>query len=467
LASAAGPSLDGGTALDPSDAGRPDAGDSDAGETDAGQNQDAGYWQETFAAATAQDAGPPAAPLAEAAAQLPTTPIFQQAAPSGDQVAVARPGNAPIDRSLRGFIPIPGTKSIVKIGGFVRLMFVSTSKAVGEQDKWVTSSIPVQGQTGYTSGEEFNVNANQSRLNLDFRSPSPLGSVRVYYENDFSNTDDQSFVYNIRYLYLQVANIFVGWGDSLAIDADARAETLDLQGPNGAFKKKHALARYFLLVTRANEQVTWVGVSLEQPGSDLPSSISGERSVLPDAVIASRLEGPRGHVQASAVVRDIGYENQSTGVGQQVLGWGLTITGDVVIAAGQGDHASVQVNYGRGIGAYVADTSSGGYDAALNSNGQLKPIPLFSGYLSYTHHWSDQFWSCASWGFLNLQDEAYSTSLGPTALHGSQYVSANFVWNPVHRLFIGLEGLYGHYQAINNAGGNAYRGMLMLQANFF
>jgi hypothetical protein len=462
----AGGSLVGGKALDPSDAGVPDGGEPDAGQTDGGQEQDGGYWQESLASAAAQDAGPPAAPLAEAAAALPTTPIFQQSAPSGDQVAAARPGNAPLDRSLRGFIPIPGTKAIVKIGGFVRLQLVSTSKAVGQQDKWVTSSIPVQGQPGYTTGEEFNIDANQSRLNLDFRSPSPLGSVRVYYENDFSNTDDQSFVYNIRYMYVQVANILVGWSDSLSVDADARAETLDLQGPNGAFKKKHALARYFVLVTRANEKVTWVGVSLEQPGSELPSSISGERSVLPDAVIASRLEGPRGHVQASAVVRDVGYQNQTTGVGQQVLGWGLTMTGDVVIA-GQGDHASVQVNYGRGIGAYIADTSGGGYDAALNSDGQLKPIPLFSGYLAYTHHWSDQFWSCASWGFLTLDDQAYSASLGPTALHGSQYVSANFVWNPVRRLFIGLEGLYGHNQAINNAGGNAYRGLLMLQANFF
>jgi hypothetical protein len=290
--------------------------------------------------------------------------------------------------------------------------------------------------------------------------------VRVFYENDFSNTTDQSFVYNIRYMYVQVANILVGWSDSLGVDVDARAETLDLQGPNGAFKKKHALVRYFLLVNRHADSVAWVGASIEEPDSDLPTSISGARSVLPDAVMASRLEGPRGHVQAAGIVRDIGYQNPSTGVGQQVLGWGLTITGDVVVGH-DGDHASAQLNYGHGLGDYIADTSNGGYDAALNSNGQLKALPLFSGYLSYTHHWSDQFWSCASWGFLTLDDLEYSASLGPTALHSSQYVSANFVWNPVRRLFIGLEGLYGHNQAVNNAGGNAYRGMLMLQANFF
>jgi hypothetical protein len=463
--------VDLGTAPSQIDAGATDAGDTDAGDTDAGETvgsvADGGaYWHESFAAAAAADAGPPAAPLAAAAEQLPTTPIVQQETPSGDQVAVARPGNAPLDRSLRGFIPIPGTKAIFKVGGFVRLMMVSTSKAVPEQDKWVTSSIPVQGQPGYNTGEEFNVDANQSRLNLDFRSPSPLGSVRVYYENDFSNTDNQSFVYNLRYMYTQVANLLVGWSDSLMVDADARAETLDLQGPNGAVKKKHALMRYFLLVTRQKEELTWVGFSLEEPNSDLPASISGARSVLPDAVLASRLEGPRGHVQASGIVRDIGFQNQTTGVGQQVFGWGLSLTADLVILKGP-DHASAQVTYGHGVGNYIADTSGNGYDAALNSNGQLKPLPLFSGYLAYTHHWTDQFWSCASWGFLNLWDLDFETSLGPTALHGSQYVSANLVWNPTRRLFVGLEGLYGHNQAINNAGGNAYRGMLMLQVHFF
>ena len=265
-------------------------------------------------------------------------------------------------------------------------------------DKWVPSSIPVQGQSGYATGEEFNLNANQSRLKIEFRSPSPAGSVRIYYENDFSNTTDQSFDYNLRYFYVQVANIFVGWGDSLAVDVDARAETLDLQGPNGAVRRKHALVRYFLLVSHKAEQVAWLGVSIEQPDSELPSSISGARSVLPDAVVAARLEGPRGHLQASGIVRDIGFQNQTTGVGQQVLGWAVSVTGSVGIPGAGKDHASVQLNYGQGVGYYIADTGAGGYDAALNSNGQLNAIPLFGGFLAYTHHWSDQFWSCTSWG---------------------------------------------------------------------
>jgi hypothetical protein len=458
--------LDGG-ALAAGDAGEEDGGEPDGGALDAGSNgADAGYWQETFAAAQAVDGGQTENPLVGAAEQLPATPIVAQDAPSGDQQAAARPGNAPLDRSLRGFIPIPGTRAIFKLGGFARVMLVSTSKAVTEQDQWVTSTIPVQGQSGYQTGEEFNINGNQSRLNIEFRSPSPLGSVRVYYENDFSDTDNQDFVYNLRYFYVQAANVLAGWSDSLMVDVDAQAETLDLQGPNGAVKRKHALVRWFFLVKHQGEQLTYFAASLEQPSSQLPSSVPGTpRSVLPDAVVQWRIEGKRGHFEVSGVARDIGFQNATTGVGQSVFGFALNVSGNLKLWGK--DHVSAQLTHGHGAGYYIADTSGGGYDAAMNADGHLEVIPLSSGYIAYTHHWTEQLWSATSWGFLTLDDSAYSVSLGPSALKGSIYVSLNLVLTLTRRFTIGVEGLYGHNQAISNAGGNAYRGILLMQYNFF
>jgi hypothetical protein len=436
----------------------------DAGAADTGAGEsDAGYWQETLASVMTADAGPSAA-LAAASEQLPTSVVVQQNAPSGDQGAVARPDNAVLG-SLRGFNPIPGTRAMFKVGGFARLMLVSTSKAVTAQDQWVTSTIPVQGQSGYETGENFNINGNQSRLNLDFRSPSPVGPVRSYYENDFSATNDQSFAYNLRYFYVQAANLLAGWSDSLMVDVDAQPETLDLQGPNGAVKRKHALLRWFFLVNRHENLVSYFAASLEEPDSELPSSISGARSVVPDAIVQWRLEGKHGHLQVSALARDIGYQNSTTGIGQNVFGWAFSGSGNLNLWGR--DHVSAQLTYGHGVGYYIADTSKGYYDAALNTDGQLQAIPLFGGYVAYTHHWTDLLWSAASWGFLTLDDTAYSASLGPSSLHGSQYVSLNLVLSLSRRFTAGIEGLYGHNQAISNAGGNAYRGMLVLQYNFF
>jgi hypothetical protein len=350
------------------------------------------------------------------------------------------------------------------MGGFARLMLVSTSKAVAQQDQWVTSSIPVQGQPGYNTGENFNINGNQSRLNIEFRSPSPVGAIRAYYENDFSDTSNQSFVYNLRYFYVQAANVLAGWSDSLMVDVDSQADTLDLQGPNGAVKRKHALLRWFFLVLYHTDLITYFAVSLEEPTSELPSSIEGARSVAPDAVLQWRTEGPHGHYQVSGVVRDIGFQNPTTGVGQAVLGWAFTTSGNLNLGR---DHISGQVTYGHGLGYYIADTSGGGYDAALNASGQLTAIPLFGGYLAYTHHWTDMLWSAASAGFLTLDDQAYSTSLGTMALKWSQYTSLNLVLRVSRRLHVGVEGLYGHNQAISGAAGNAYRGIVLAQYNFF
>jgi hypothetical protein len=446
------------------DAGEEDAGDTDAGSNTGSEATDGGYWEETLATAQTLDAGPPP-PLAAAAADLPATPVVNQNAPSGDQGAAPRPDNAPLDPSLRGYIPIPGTRSMFKLGGFARLMLVSTSKAVTAQDQWVTSTIPVQGQPNYVTSENFNINANQSRLNLGFLTPSPAGPVRVYYENDFSATNDQSFAYNVRYFYVQVANVLVGWSDSLMVDVDSQAETLDLQGPNGAVKRKHALIRWFFLVQRIYGRVSYLAVSLEEPTSQLPSSIPGARSVFPDAVLQWRIESKRGHLQFSGLARAIGYQDPTTGIGQNVFGWAFSTSGNLNLWGR--DHFSAQVTYGHGAGYYIADTGRGYYDAALNPDGQLEAIPLFGGYLAYTHHWADILWSAISWGFLNLDDTAYSASLGSSSLHGSQYVSLNLVLRPSRRFTLGLEGLYGHNQAISNAGGNAYRGILLLQYNFF
>jgi len=241
----------------------------------------------------AADAGSPSG------AEPDVLPIQDFGAAASDQAAAPRPDNISLDPSGAGFILIPGTDAKVRLGGMVRLMLVSTSKAVGQQDQWFPSAIPVTGEPNDLSGEQFNVNANQSRLNLDFRVLTFAGALRAYYENDFSGTTDQSFVYHIRYFYVQVANVFAGWGDSTMVDVDAQAETLDLQGPNAAVKLKHAVARYTIVLKRRREIVTTLGFALEQPNSEIPSSVGQPRSVAPDAVVNWRLEGRHGHLQLS------------------------------------------------------------------------------------------------------------------------------------------------------------------------
>jgi hypothetical protein len=389
--------------------------------------------------------------------------IRNREAPSGEQEAAPRPDNAPLTGTLTGFIAFPGTTILFKPGGLARLQLVYTSKAVGEQDKWVTSSIPVEGQSGYDTNEQFNANANQSRVNLDIRATTPFGPLRVYYENDFSGTSGQSFDYHIRDFYVQVANFFVGYGNSTLLNVDAAAETLDLQGPNGAVKKRHAQARYTAFLARGSGSAATLAVSLEDPGSEIPSTLT-PRNAAPDGVVALRWEGRHGHIQLGALARSIGYQDSSTGTGQAVFGWAVSLAGDLNL--GQRDHVSGQVAGGEGAGAYFADTAGGHYDAALTPSGQLRALPIFGAFAALTHFWSDRWRSSVSYGYLTLNDTGYAASLGTTALQRSQYASANVLWTPSRRFFIGLEGLYGYNRVISSAAGEAWRVMLNAQYTF-
>src|SRR5262245_7601163 len=86
-----------------------------------------------------------------------------------------------------GSIEIPGSDTAFKLGGQARATFVQSLNPLGEDDRFITSSIPVggdfpgkQARTTYT--------AAPSRLNLDLRSPSPFSGTRTFVEYDFSGS---------------------------------------------------------------------------------------------------------------------------------------------------------------------------------------------------------------------------------------------------------------------------------------
>src|SRR5437899_3690693 len=148
---------------------------------------------EKGAAKAAPASAPPAAP-APAEAKAPVAPVqplpASAAAPyippatmKGDQDAVQRVDNAPIDPSLKGFFKIPGTDTIMKVGGYAKLDFIFDTKPIGPFDYFVTSAIPTSGP-GTQFGTEFTAQAKQTRLNIDWRRDTEAGPARLYFEAD-------------------------------------------------------------------------------------------------------------------------------------------------------------------------------------------------------------------------------------------------------------------------------------------
>ncbi len=353
------------------------------------------------------------------------------------QNAAPRPNNVPIEPSLKGFIPIPGTDTIFKIGGNVRLDMILDGKNNGNPNLFIPSSFPFEASHGHARSQ---LDAAVSRLSLETRRPVPEGTLRIYYENDFlGDSASNSNTYRLRHLYGQAWNFLVGQTYSTFMDVDAFPDTVDAQGPNGLVNKRLPQIRYTQPLTdRLN-----LAFGIEQPNSDLDlsSDVYGPNahgySRIPDLTSNLRWEKRDvGHVQLSGITRSIAFESD-TGR-KTTTGWGASLAASVKLFTD--DRFSTQVTYGRGIERYIQDSSGLGQDAALDDHLGLRPLGIFAGVVGYTHQWAPQWKSTISYGYVNAETEAI---LGDEAYAGSQYGSVNVIWQPTTSFRMGLEYLYG------------------------
>ena len=372
-----------------------------------------------------------------------------------DNVTAPRPGNAPIDASYAGFFQIPWTNSWARLGGYAKVDVIADSTKLGNPNKFVTGGIPVRGEANHGRDNEFTIQAKQTRMNLELRSPTPIGALRVVYENDFfgdSSSADMS--YNLRQFYGQVANITGGQTWTTFADPDANPDTLDFEGPGVQTMVRQPQLRY----TYSPNPHNHLAISIEQPKGDvgaLPTTAS-TRNSMPDFAANWRLEGSPGHVQLAGLVRSIGYED-SAGPEDEVIGWGLNLSG-VLHTFGQ-DNATARLTYGDGLGRYVQDLP-GGSAAVVDASGDLETLSVWGVMAAYRHFWSDDWRSEITYGYVDLDG---ASALGEKAYDETHYAQANLIWGIGGNFYVGVEYLFGFKNARDGSDGEAHRGQLSLQ----
>src|SRR5256886_273889 len=316
--------------------------------------------------AAAPTAAPPAAQEGTIQATLPPA----QAAPSKqvgeatatyttfseDGVAAARFDNVPLDPKYKGFFRLPGTQTILKIGGSYKSDFIYDLKPAGNAESFIPSSIPIPTVVGVNNST---VSVRPTRLSLDFRIPSTtLGDVRFYVEGDLFGTN--ATTPRLRHAYAQVRNVLIGQTFSNFMDPDGFPDTLDFQGPNGMVSIRNPQLRYGFALTPS----TTFYVSLEKPSSDItfktPQFSSQPNAPSPDGAIRLRQEFERGHFQVAGLFRSIAafLPNGRT---DSVFGWGLNAATSVKTFGKV--NAIFAIAAGHGISRYLQDTSGLGIDA--------------------------------------------------------------------------------------------------------
>ena len=306
-----------------------------------------------------------------------------------------------------GSIRIPGTESAFKLGGQARLVAVHTLSALGTEDKFVTSSIPVGAPR---AGEDARTvySPTASRLSTELRMPSPRGPMRMFIESDFAGAGRTM---RLRHAFLQTNRFVVGQTWSTFSRSGGRHHWHRLRRP-----ERHLAV-----------PATAVSLDAEQHRVTLPVGIGPRES----RARSHRCPGRQLHARLRrAVAIRAGPQNADSCFTRvtcrrrcwsgscaakcqanprsrsRLAGIGGTSAASWSPAGMQTTASSLPSNAGSGIGRYIADLSSlGGQDAVYDPvQGSLRALPVASGYIGYEHAWSRVFTTAVTYGVVNVSN---------------------------------------------------------------
>lgn len=343
-----------------------------------------------------------------------------------------------------GSIRVPGTDAAFKVGGQARMSLVHTLAPLGVDDRFITSSIPVDGAAA-GDASRTTYTASPSRLNLDLRSPSRLGDVRTFLEWDFAGSGNAA---RLRHAFIQAKRWTIGQTWSTFSDPEAEPIGIDFEGLNAISLFRQPQIRF----TQPFRDNLNVSLAIENPAPDL----TGAQGVnaTPDFVARLRWEPHKGvpgphllgrtaHVQAAILVRTLrGEVTDQPKATLSTGGFGANVSGVLVPRWESDDRLKFAVNSGWGIGRYITDLGTlGGQDAVYDPLADsLRALPVYSAYVGYERMWKPTFTSAFTYGLVRVSNLDIQPG---DALRETQRASLNLTWAPIPQLELVLEFLGG------------------------
>ncbi|OOG76199.1 DcaP family trimeric outer membrane transporter [Algoriphagus sp. A40] len=347
-----------------------------------------------------------------------------------------------------GWWTIPKTSTRFKLGGYVKLDLIHDFNPIGSPDYFDVSTIPTDG----SKGESTHLHAKESRVFLDFRTPSKVGEIRAYVEGDFYGT---SGAFRLRHAFVEINNgkWLAGQWWSNFMDETIIPPTLDFEKPAAYAFARHAMFRWKQVLSKDS----YLAIAVEEPNTraQTPSEPGKFESPLPDLTARYRVTKDWGHVQVSGFAAQLRYR-YSAGGSDQVSLFGGNLSGQFNFL--KKDKVIYQVVYGPGVGRF-----RGGYSAGLDANGNLEPITDLGATVGIQHFWSDSFSTLAVY---NQGSNGTTEGQPPTDISQVNYMAVNLVWHFVENAFVGLEYLRGTREDINETEGTANRLQFSVKYSF-
>ena len=213
-----------------------------------------------------------------------------------------------------GWWEIPKTSVRMKIGGYVKFDLIHDFDPIGSPDYFDVSTIPTDG----SKGESTHLHAKETRVFLDFRSPSKVGELRAYVEGDFYGT---SGAFRLRHAFVEIDNgkWLAGQWWSNFMDETIIPPTLDFEKPAAYAFARHAMFRW----KQALSNDSYLALAVEEPNTraQTPGEPGKFESPLPDLTARYRITKKWGHVQLSGFAAQLRYRFSAGGSDEVTAFW--------------------------------------------------------------------------------------------------------------------------------------------------
>jgi hypothetical protein len=345
-----------------------------------------------------------------------------------------------------GWWKIPKSEARITLGGYVKFDLIQDFNPINSPSFFDVSKIPTNG----AKGTNTHLQANETRLFLDFRAPAGRTELRTFVEGDFYGTNG---AFRLRHAFVEIGGkLMAGQYWSNFMDENIIPPTLDFEKPTAYALVRHGLIRYKF----NTGSHSYVSIALEEPLIDVqaPARPGKMETFLPDITARYRYTGQWGHIQLSGFAGAVRFRPQ-TGSSESNFSYGLNLSGQLNFL--HSDFFAYQFLAGPGVARYRA-----GKYAAPDDNDQLQSIPAFGVTASAKHYWTPKLSSLI---LFNYGKESPVSGQPDSDLESAFYGAVNLIWQFHKIAFLGLEYLHGGRYDISGASGRANRLQFSVQVD--
>ena len=408
-------------------------------------------------------------------AAQPVAPPAVAAAPAASPAAVAAAPAPPANGNGDGDFKLAWGGYIKADAMVSRYSDGAVAQSLG-RDAYIPNSLPVAATGAENARTYTDLHAKETRLYLR-GSGLVLGhKVAINAEFDFISgqlgqgiagapNEAVTNPYNpaFRLGYIDFDNFRIGQDWSTLQNLVALPDVIDLINwpSEGTVFSRQPQLRY-----------TWgpLAVALENSESTVAtfggnSFAVTDDNTIPDLVWRYTLKAAAwGEYTLSGAVRQISDRGTIGGGNDQAVGYGLSFAGRIPLW-GQ-DDLRFTVSGGDGFGRYLALNTVG--DAIVDSNGRLRTIEVYNGFVAWHHPWNEQWRSnlALSAFHANTGQIDDGSIFGAAVSRNVRSVTANLLYSPIPKITFGAEYRYARRDTVGNLSGDLSRLQFSARYNF-